>query len=249
MTKVKDRTGERFGKLLVVGFSHRDSRTHWHVKCDCGNTNIVDGGNLKMGRTKSCGCAIYRNRGTHRMSKTVTYTCYSSMKARCYYHGENNYKDYGGRGIRVCQRWLDSFENFYEDMGERPKGMSIERIDNNGDYEPDNCRWATQREQMNNTRRNVALEYKGRTMNMSQWARELGISRACLWKRVDDNLPKESIFTKGKIIKKKEYKSKYTRKFGYKLSELSEKFNVSMSLVAKQSDNEITKRLATMPCV
>jgi hypothetical protein len=106
---------------------------------------------------------------------TKSYRVWQNMKRRCLDKNSPGYKDYGGRGITVCDRWL-SFENFFADMGERPKGLTIERIHNNGNYEPVNCKWATYTEQMNNKRNSVILFYKGKKQTVAQWAKELNIN-------------------------------------------------------------------------
>lgn len=121
----------------------------------------------------------------HGMTKTREYRSWHTMKTRCYHKECPSYQDYGGRGITVCDRWLgsDGFQNFLMDMGRRPLRTTLDRIDNNAGYEPSNCRWATRKEQQNNTRRNVLITYNGKTLNMTQWAEKLGVSRATLEKR------------------------------------------------------------------
>lgn len=197
MSKPLDMTGNKYGKLLVVSFSHVNEHKHrcFHVKCDCGVEKIVPGHVLRNGATKSCGCL----RGEfHGMSGTRTYTAWCDAKSRCYNTNDIGYKYYGGRGIKICERWW-KFSDFLKDMGECPDGLSLERVNNNGNYEPGNCKWATQKEQCNNNRRNVKLTYKGKTMNMVQWAEELGISRACIWARINRRMPDEMIFTSRKF--------------------------------------------------
>ena len=112
------------------------------------------------------------------------YWSWKSMKARCYNPNRTHYRHYGGRGIKVCDRWLESFENFYEDMGDCPPGLSIDRIDNDGDYTPENCRWATSMEQTNNTSRNRRVTVDGETMTITQWARRLGVNIRTMFYRV-----------------------------------------------------------------
>lgn len=155
----------------VVGT--RNGKALWCVKCRCGNRKIVLATNVKSGKTKSCGCRVKAvlaaRMTTHGMSGSPTYTSWYAMHQRC-----KSNTDYVGR-VRVCKAWFD-FSVFFRDMGERPLGHTIDRKDNNGDYCPGNCRWATRAEQNMNTRHNVMLTYRKRTQCASAWARELGMS-------------------------------------------------------------------------
>lgn len=147
--------GDKFNYLTAIKFSYRDryGAQYWLFKCDCGKEKILRVGCIKRGHTKSCGCLSDKEKTKHGMYGTRIYTSWGKMKDRCLNKNNHAYKNYGGRGIKICPEWLNSFENFYRDMGERPEGKSIDRIDNNGNYEPSNTKWSTPKEQMNNTRK------------------------------------------------------------------------------------------------
>jgi len=182
MIKRNDLTGQRFGKLTVrsrVGRNNQGEAT-WHCRCDCGGDTLVSTARLRNGNTKSCGCLTNT---THGMTGTKIYETWHSMKKRC--NNPRN-KNYGERGISVCERW-EKFENFYEDMGDQPEGLTIERIDNGGNYEPENCRWATQAEQTRNTRRSIRIKYKGEVKCVAEWSRIIGVPKNTLYRRLRDN--------------------------------------------------------------
>ena len=154
-----DLAGLRFGRLLVIRMDHinKHQQSMWLCRCDCGNKIVTSGSTLKGGRSKSCGCwkaDVAREQETsHGLSRSPEYRTYYYMKQRCYNPKNTHYHLYGGRGIKICQRWLRSFERFYADMGPRPSPKhSIDRINYDGDYAPDNCRWATIEEQYANRR-------------------------------------------------------------------------------------------------
>lgn len=187
--------GTRFGKLTVIGeglpAGKRNERT-LECKCDCGVVTSPLLSNLrKENGTRSCGCekvavlqAQQQAGRTHGMRYTRIYGIWHGMKQRCLNTKAAEYKWYGGRGIQVCEAWQQSFETFYADMGDPPSDLhTIERNDVNGNYEPANCRWATQAEQMGNTRTNVNIEFDGRCQHITAWARELGLPRATLYYR------------------------------------------------------------------
>lgn len=155
-----DRTGQRVGKLTIISFHSKTKRgSKWLCRCECGNEIVALAGNLKPNHTTSCGCvqsAITTARNlTHGLSRTKEHYAWLDAKARTTNPKHKRYIYYGARGIKVCDRWFNSFENFFADMGECPPNKrSLGRIHNNGDYCPENCRWETHVQQMNNTRRN-----------------------------------------------------------------------------------------------
>lgn len=160
-------SGKKFGRLRVVCENGKDSTgdIKWTCWCDCGNIVVVKGSSLRSFHTKSCGCLSEDRKVKHNHSKTKykkatkTYSAWVSIKGRCLNKNNKNYNDYGGRGIIICDRWLNSFENFLADMGEAPKEMSIDRINNDKGYNQDNCKWSTQYEQ-NRNRRNSILDWE-----------------------------------------------------------------------------------------
>lgn len=166
MTARLNLTGRKFSRLEVLSFSHiKNSGTFWNVRCDCGSVKKVRGTKLTAGTTRSCGClareVTKESRRTHGLTKSAEYKAWIHIRSRCLYKKDKKYYLYGGRGIKVCERWM-KFENFYKDMGDKPSpDHSIDRIDSNGNYEPENCRWATAKEQSRNTRRNIYLDVEG----------------------------------------------------------------------------------------
>ena len=163
----KDMTGQRFTRLLVLSRapSDKNGNAKWNCLCDCGNTTVSSGFTLRNGEAKSCGCLTtdqLRERApTHRMSKSPEYLSWAGMHQRCKNPHSKRWARYGKRGIKVCERW-SSFENFYSDMGSRPSlNYSLERINNDGDYEPENCKWATKSEQNRNHSANHMVTYRG----------------------------------------------------------------------------------------
>ena len=176
---IKDITGQTYGRLLVIeqdGVIIRGSAQKrlaaWKCLCSCGETVRISGASLRNGNTESCGCiarelTVKRNT-THGKSKTKEYHAYLQMIKRCTDENSDDYKNYGGRGIKVCDRWAESFENFCQDMGERPVNHSLDRVDVNGDYSPDNCRWADSITQARNKRNNRWVEYNGKNYTVAE---------------------------------------------------------------------------------
>ncbi|WP_303678263.1 hypothetical protein [Ralstonia mannitolilytica] len=192
MTARIDMEGKRFARLVVLrrGNSNAKGKAMWVCACDCGRLTEVLGTYLRTGVTKSCGClrgevgrATRELRTKHGFHGTPTYASWSAMNERCRNPKVKEYPRYGGRGIGICARWSD-FANFLADMGERPTGMTLDRIDVNGDYEPGNCRWATDLEQARNRGTNVLLTYGGREQCITAWADELGMGVTTLRARL-----------------------------------------------------------------
>ena len=185
--------GQVIGRLTVLWERpvRRNGRT-WLCRCACGRLILVNHYNLAKLHTQSCGCLkrdkTVRRFTTHGHSSdghcSRTYIIWEAMKRRCYTPRQPNYARYGGRGITVCDKWRDSFEAFLGDMGECPQDYSIERIDNDGPYCKDNCRWATPTEQGNNKRNNVMLTHDGKTLTLAQWSRETGFDYKVLHSRL-----------------------------------------------------------------
>jgi len=151
--KVVDIAGKRFGKLTVIGRHNensKDGKSRWLCVCDCGNKIVATGQKIKSGHTKSCGCAKTGINITHGMTESREYEIWCGMKKRCNNKSNEAFNRYGGRGISVCDKWQNDFQAFLDDMGGCPKGHSIDRIDNDGDYTPDNCKWSTPKEQAQN---------------------------------------------------------------------------------------------------
>ena len=190
MGKFIDLTGQRFGRLTVVNRAEtRNKRTYWDCVCDCGNTKVINSYKLLSGNTQSCRCldtemTIARTTKHGMSHSSPEYYIWKTMRQRCNNPNNGAYKEYGGRGVKVCKRW-DKFESFYKDMGQRPSSKhQIERLDNDGDYEPSNCVWATQLAQANNKRNTLYITFRGVTKPISDWAREVGIQKTTIRARI-----------------------------------------------------------------
>jgi len=186
MTQAINETGNRYGNLVVLGQakSNKRNKAMWRCLCDCGSETIVLGSSLRCGDSKSCGCkeAVSTKHGR---SGTKEYDVWCGIIQRCCIPDSKAFPYYGGRGIEVCNRWRISIDAFIEDMGPQPgRGYSIDRIDNNGPYSPENCRWATREEQANNTRANHFLEHDGKRMTIAQWGKATNLDRTTISNRL-----------------------------------------------------------------
>jgi len=194
--KLEDLTNKKFGRLTVLEIQRTPKGVRWACKCDCGNFTSVISNKLKHGKTKSCGClrgeTIGNMRRTHSAGGTPTYLVWKGLRNRCNNPNEVGYKNYGGRGITYCERW-EKYENFVQDMGNKPDGMSIDRIDVNGNYCKENCRWATREQQNNNKRCSINLTYQNQTLTLAQWAVILDIKYSTLYHRIK-KLPADKAF-------------------------------------------------------
>lgn len=191
-----DLAGRRFGKWTAILSVERRYNTYfWLAKCDCGTERVVQGRHLTSGRSSSCGCARsgpQHPRFKHGKSGTPEYGIWLSMLNRCENSAHSEYSRYGGRGISVCAAWRSDFAAFLHDMGPRPSAFhSIDRANNDGNYEPSNCRWATPKEQGNNTRRNRFLTVRGERMTMRQAADRFGVNYTTLKYRIYKGQPPE----------------------------------------------------------
>jgi hypothetical protein len=199
MTKCAELTGQRFGRLVVISRhfpNNREHNTQWLCKCDCGNMIVVSEAALTSKHTQSCGCLQRERAGeTHTKhalyynangNKSRLYAIWQSMKRRCYNSHDGNYKNYGARGIKVCDEWLNNFKAFHDwAMANGYKdNLTIDRINNDGNYEPSNCRWADKKLQGRNKRNNIILTFDGKTMTLPEWADYLGIKLKVLENRI-----------------------------------------------------------------
>jgi hypothetical protein len=206
--------GQKFHRLTIISQAPPTSGNRgkrWVCQCECGNQTIVRNDSLKNGRSKSCGCyssekskeRIIKINTSHGMANTPEYKTWTGILNRCNNQKSKSYKDYGGRGIQVCESWK-KFENFYKDMGKRPEGTSIDRIDVNGDYCSENCRWATRQIQNNNTRKNKYITHNGETKTLSEWSRVYNIP---VWKLSQRMLRDNLSFEEAILSNDRRYKS------------------------------------------
>lgn len=198
MTKIyEDLSGRKFGKLLVINRNYevKNGKRNWNCLCECGNTRVVTTGALNGGKMQKCRKCSKESRieylkkmprKGHGMTKTKIWKTWRAMRERCYVPCVGGYKNYGGRGIKVCDEWNASFENFMEwaYANGYKENLSLDRIDVNGNYEPNNCRWVTFLEQANNKRTSHFLEYNGEIKTITEWSRITGINKNTLLSRV-----------------------------------------------------------------
>ncbi len=184
--------GSQFGFLTVLERTESPLRaqTKWLCRCVCGVEKSIYATHLRSGNIVSCGCKLLElqriAKTTHGLSKSRIRNSYQTMKQRCLNPNAPDYPRYGGRGIKICGRWLakDGFLNFMADMGERPEGYSLDRLNNDGDYTPENCVWSTSKMQIANRNNSLSITYDGRTMSIPDWAREVGLKPTTLYMRV-----------------------------------------------------------------
>lgn len=200
MGKIINLKGQKFGRLTVIKDVGRNNHGSilWLCQCDCGNKKVVNSGDLRKGNVSSCGCIRKTQLLKHGDSGTRLYNIWCDIKKRCYNHNCVAYKNYGGRGIKVCNEWLNNYQSFkvwsldngYDDT------LTIDRINNNGDYEPGNCRWVDMIMQANNTRKNVYIEYKGKIKTISQWSKILNMNPSTIRYRLNIGWQIEDVLTK-----------------------------------------------------
>lgn len=190
-----------FGRLTVLSYAGLDKfkKKMWLCRCECGAETAVNGARMRSGHTRSCGClhmeTVKRGRRVHGMTRSRAHSSWVQMHQRCSNPNHKNYDRYGKRGITVCARWND-FEQFLSDMGQPPEGMTIDRKDNNGNYDPENCRWATRKEQSRNTSRNLLITAFGKTQCVSEWVEQFPVSTAALLDRIHRGWEPEVAITK-----------------------------------------------------
>jgi len=245
-----DITGKIFGKLTAIKFVDRrgDKKIHyWLFHCDCGKKIVCSKSNVKSGKTLSCGCikkTLPLNSKGKSYLGTNTYRVWVNMKGRCSNKNIQCYKNYGGRGIKVCDRWM-KFENFLEDMGEKPNNLSLDRINVNGDYEVNNCRWATNKEQSRNMRNNSYVTYKGKRFLVIELAETIGITPYTLRKRLNLGLDptkrrkreyKKIDFSDFSFSNNRVLDMKNMRDIGYTLEEIGKFYGISRERVRQILD-------------
>lgn len=190
--------GRRYGRLLVLERAEAQyGLTTWLCRCDCGNETVVTACNLKKGHTKSCGCyrrdlpTKHGEASGHR--KTKEYVAWTHAKARCHNPKHPYYQWYGARGISMCPEWREDYSKFLADMGPRPEGCSLDRVNNDGNYEPGNCRWVSMKEQSRNKRSNIVITFEGQEMIASDWEKKFGVRKDYISKRLRNGMNMKDI--------------------------------------------------------
>ena len=202
---VQNLAGKLFGRLLVLGHAgsvdvgNGKKKRAWWCKCGCGKVFSIRANSLLSGNSKSCGCTRggeVKHGGSRRGKRFPEYNVWSLMIKRCHAAGSTDFNNYGGRGIKVCRRWINSFDKFLKDVGRRPSSKhTLDRLNNDGDYEPANCRWATRTEQARNKRNNHLITFGGKTMCIAQWSDELQVSQRILIDRIHRKWTIQRAFT------------------------------------------------------
>lgn len=227
MGKIIDLTGKTFGRLTVIRYAGKakNQKALWECECSCGNRIIAQGVNLRNGNTSSCGCLHKEkfNGYKHGLKHTKLYNIWGAMKARCLNPHTKSYKNYGGRGITICEEWINDFKCFYDwaISNGYEENLSIDRIDVNGNYEPSNCRWVDAETQANNTRTNRKIEYNGKILTIAQWEKATGLP---IWNRLNSGWTLEECFERPLNYKQHsvfEYDGK-----AYTIVELSKLFDI-----------------------
>lgn len=195
-SKIKDLSGQKFNMLTAIRIAQRNP-LKWECKCDCGNTCYVSSKNLIHNHQKSCGCLSHIGNPKHNQSYTRVYRIYAKIKRRCFVQDDPAYDRYGGRGITMCDEWKNSFESFsnWAYANGYKQEYSIDRIDNNGNYCPENCRWTDPITQGNNKRNNKYYTYNGTTKTLSEWCREKNMSYKVVWYRLSHGWDFEKAIT------------------------------------------------------
>ena len=183
-----DMSGKRYGRWIAISIAGASARgAMWNCTCDCGTTRKKLGSELRSGNSKSCGCGHIDSVTTHGMTASAEYEIWHSMKSRCFNPQATGFPSYGGRGITVCKRWKDSFSMFYRDMGPRPSAsLTLERIDNDKNYTPKNCCWASRKRQQRNRRKSRMITHAGERLCLSEWAERIGMDYNTLFSRLSN---------------------------------------------------------------
>lgn len=247
MGRFIDLTGQRFGRLTVIERAPNNGRrTMWLCKCDCGNEKIIRQEDLHSGKTVSCGCYLHERITKHGLCESSTYSTWAEMKDRCYNPNNPGYYRYGGRidkPITVYESWRNDFEAFYSYVSKLPhfeeEGYTLNRIDNDGNYEPNNVEWADKYTQMNNTSTNHLLEYCGDTKTLTEWARAKNIPVYCLSSRIRRGWSVERALETPVAKKVKKHIIMYNGE-EYSVTELSKIVNIPRTTLNQKINNGIS---------